>query len=67
MMDRSLKLMPFDQIAYIAEYDKANTQRVALKLNKTHDADIIKHLEAQGNKQGYIKALIRADIKKNER
>ena len=44
-------------------YDKANTVQVRLKLNIKTDADILKKLEQVGNKQGYIKALIRADIK----
>lgn len=52
----------FNQLEYQAEYDKANTQRVSIKLNKMHDADIINHLDRQPNKQGYIKALIRADM-----
>jgi len=45
-----------------ARYDKANTQDVRLKLNKKTDADILAHLAAQPNKQGYIKSLIRADL-----
>lgn len=57
----------FNQLEYQAEYDKANTQRVSIKLNKMHDADIIDHLNGQPNKQGYIKALIRADIEKGEK
>lgn len=44
------------------KYDAANTIQVKLKLNITTDADILEILEKQGNKQGYIKALIRADI-----
>lgn len=59
--------MAFDQLAYIAEYDKANTQRVSIKLNRIYDADILEHLDAQPNKQGYIKALIRADIEREEK
>ena len=58
--------MAFDQLKYIADYDKLNTTRVSVKLNKEHDADILEHLSTLPNKQGYIKALIRADIKKNE-
>ena len=58
--------MSFNQLAYQAEYDKVNTQRVYLKLNKTSDADILEHLEKQPNKQGYIKALIRDDIEKEK-
>lgn len=45
------------------KYDKANTVQVRLKLNIKTDADIIKKLAEVGNKQGYIKALIRADTK----
>ena len=44
-------------------YDKKNTQRVQLKLNTKTDADILEHLSKVSNKQGYIKGLIRADIK----
>ena len=45
------------------KYDKQNTASVYLKLNKKTDSDILKKLEETGNKQGYIKALIRNDIK----
>lgn len=45
-------------------YDKSHTIKICLKLNLTHDADILAALEASGNKQGYIKSLIRADIAK---
>ena len=48
----------------VARYDAKNTTRVILKLNKTTDADILRALDASGNKQGYIKALIRADMQK---
>lgn len=47
-----------------AKYDAVNTQRVQLKLNKKTDVDILTHLAKVGNKQGYIKELIRADMKK---
>lgn len=47
-----------------ARYDAAHTKQVMLKLNTTTDADILEALEASGNRQGYIKALIRADIAK---
>lgn len=45
-------------------YDAKNTIGIYLKLNKSTDADILKQLYSQPNKQGYIKALIRADIQK---
>lgn len=53
----------FKQSEYISEYDKMNTIRVTLKLNKSTDADIIEHLGPMPNRQGYIKNLIRSDIK----
>lgn len=46
-----------------AKYDKANKVTVTVKLNKKHDADIIEHLAKQENRQGYIKNLIREDMK----
>ena len=46
-----------------AKYDAANTVQFKIKLNKTTDADIIEHLKAQDNKQGYIKKLIQDDMK----
>lgn len=47
-----------------ARYEKAKCTRVSIKLVNNTDADILAHLAKQPNKQGYIKALIRADIKK---
>lgn len=47
------------------KYDAANTVQVKIKLNKNTDADVIEKLDKSGNKQGYIKGLIREDIKKN--
>lgn len=45
------------------KYDKANTSRVQLKLNNRTDADILERLNKEENKQGYIKRLIRNDMK----
>lgn len=42
--------------------DKKNAFRVAMKLNIRTDADILARLDAQENKQAYVKRLIRADI-----
>lgn len=50
------------QKAASERYDRENTVRVAIKLNKKTDADILAQLDRQENKQGYIKALIRADM-----
>lgn len=48
-----------------AKYDKENVIRINLKLNKNTDADILERLETVGNRNGYIKELIRANIKKS--
>lgn len=47
-----------------ARYDKTHTRGLYLKLNNITDADIIDKLDSIDNKQGYIKNLIRNDIKK---
>ena len=44
-------------------YDAKNTVQVKLKLNINTDKDILARLKKVGNKQGYIKSLIRKDIK----
>jgi len=46
------------------KYAAANTKQIKLVLNNKTDADILAHLDSLDNKQGYIKALIRADIAK---
>ena len=46
------------------KYDEAKTVQFKMKLNKSTDADILEKLETVGNKQGYIKGLIRSDIGK---
>lgn len=43
-------------------YEKNNCTRVSIKLCNKTDADIIEALNNCGNKQGYIKELIREDI-----
>ncbi len=47
-----------------ARYDATHTRRFGLKLNTVTDADVIAKLEtAEEGIQGYIKRLIREDIK----
>lgn len=46
-----------------ARYDAAHTRQIKLKLNLKTDADILKKLDSVENKQGYIKELIRKDMK----
>lgn len=46
------------------KYDKENTVQIKMKLNKKTDADIIEFLQTLDNRQGYLKELIREDMKK---
>lgn len=45
------------------KYDKNNTKRIFIKLNINSDKDILEYLETKSNKQGYIKELIRNEIR----
>ena len=49
-----------------AKYDAANTRKILLKLNLKTDADILQKLDEVESKQGYIKALIREDVKSGQ-
>ena len=44
------------------KYQIEKCRNVTFQLNKKHDEDILVWLDSQENKQGYIKALIRADM-----
>ena len=46
------------------KYDKTHTKQIKLKLNLVTDADILQKLSEVSNIQGYIKELIRNDIKR---
>lgn len=45
-------------------YHKRASRQYHLELHRENDADIINKLETVDNKQGYIKTLIRYDIKR---
>ena len=49
--------------AYQSRWHKDNTKGFYIRLSKSTDADIISWLSDLSNKQGYIKELIRADIR----
>ncbi len=51
------------QLRAQAKYDRNNTRTVIMKLNISSDADILAKLDETENKQGYIKGLIRKDIR----
>lgn len=46
-----------------AKYDATHTKQVVLKLNLKTDDDILSKLDQVPNKQGYIKELIRKNLK----
>ena len=48
-------------------YHKENTQLFTIRLMKVSDQDIIEKLDSVPNKSGYVKDLIRKDIKKGKR
>lgn len=54
--------MPESKAHY--EWTKKNTTRFTVKLNHNTDGDILEHLDKQENKQGYVKQLIREDMKR---
>ena len=47
-------------------WERENIKRLQVKLHTTIDADILNKLDSVPNKQGYIKQLIRQDLKKEE-
>jgi hypothetical protein len=52
------------QLRAQAKYDKEYTKGLYLKFNTKNDADILQYLDAQNNKQGLVKSLIREHMKK---
>ena len=46
-------------------YHRTSTIRIAIRLMKNPEQDIIQRLDAVPNKAGYVKRLIRQDIAKN--
>lgn len=56
--------MPKSHTERSETYRKKMVSQYCLKLNQKTDADIIEKLSEVENKQGYIKSLIREDIKK---
>ncbi|MBQ2175832.1 MAG: hypothetical protein II453_12490 [Alphaproteobacteria bacterium] len=52
-----------NKLDYIAEWHRENTKIIPVRLNLDGDKDIIHKLNKKENKSGYIKDLIRKDIK----
>lgn len=55
------------ELKAIAKYQKENIQALKLKFNRKTEASLLEWIEAQPNKQGYIKDLIRKDMEKHQR
>lgn len=51
------------QKAADARYKAAKTKQIKFVLNKNTEPDLIAHLESIDNVQGYIKSLIREDMR----
>ena len=47
-----------------AKYNKAHMKSVLLSFHEENEADILAYLNEQGNKNGYVKELIRADMER---
>lgn len=48
-----------------AAYAKENTKSYSFRFMLKTDSDVIEQLEKQDNKSGYVKTLIREDMKKS--
>lgn len=57
--------MPKSKVRATTKYIKEHTTRYTIQCNNETDADIIEFLEGVENRNAYIKALIRKEIKKN--
>lgn len=55
------------QIRASIKYNAKMIKQIKLALNKETDADIIEWLGQQDNMQGYIKNLIREDMRKRQK
>lgn len=56
-----------EKYEYDKNYAKEKLQQIKLSLNKETDAELISWIEKQQNKQGYIKMLIREDMKRSNK
>ncbi len=51
---------------YDIHYVKTKCKQYTLLLSKENDKDIIEFLESQTNRNGFLKQLIRAEMKKEQ-
>ena len=57
------QIRKIEKAKYDMEYQKGNIKQVKFILNKNTDTDIIEFLNSKDNKNGYLKELIRRDMK----
>ena len=55
--------MTSNHVKAVNRYQERAGKQYHLWLHKTNDADVIARLDSQPNKQGYIKRLVRQDIR----
>jgi len=48
---------------YLNKYEKENLRQIRLKINRKTEPELLEWIEKQENIQGYIKQLIREDMK----
>lgn len=53
------------QIKHIQEYNKENYVTLRVPISRKYENDIIEHLNKQISKSGYVKELIKKDLKSN--
>lgn len=56
----------YDKGKYDQQYIKENIRQIRLTLNHKTEQDLIDWLEQQPNKQGYLKQLIKSDMKQKQ-
>ena len=54
------------QTEYMANYEKENLRQIRMKINRKTEPDLLAWVEKQENVQGYIKELIRKDMKQEK-
>lgn len=58
--------MSSNHVKAVNRYQERAGKQYHLWLHSKNDSDVIAQLDSQKNKQGYIKALIRADMAKGD-
>lgn len=64
--DEQRRLMNESKKNYDIHYVKTKCKQYTLLLSKENDKDIIEFLESQTNRNGFLKQLIRAEMKKEQ-